>query len=245
MKPYSLLLAFFACFLVFPFYFLHASGPETFDHMTIFKSKHPPVHHPSKEEMLIDNKLKASALYFYNTQNQLVKTEYLNAGAKDGYTIYNYNVNGLQSELLYNNAGNLVEKLVYILDKQGNILRYDIYNGKGELKLTWIFDYNKGKLIEGRRVADKKVSESFSVEYGKDGNKVQNVFSDNEKMGEILYLYQGNKLKQRRQSFPNTNRQVDYFYNSQGQLTEMRFSSSEKNTANFKQVKTHVLKYSF
>lgn len=234
----------FLCIMLFSFS-IWASGPESFDHLLSYKSKNPPVSHPLVENMIVDSTNKASAHYSYNQQGQLVRSDYTSEGEKDGYTLYHYKNGVLLGQTLYNRNQEVVEKLFFTWNEQGQITRYEMQDPQGKVEMYWLFRYNARGLVSGKRMAENKVSESFVLEYQSNGNYIQKVYSANaEKLAEIHYIFENKKLKQKKQVSTGGKRQVDYIYNSQGHLIQMIFSSSNSENPSLKKIKTHVLKYS-
>lgn len=224
--------------------FLFAAGAESFDHLSIYKTNSPPSAHPVKETMMINSAIKATASYSYNSKNQLARCDYFRDGKQDGYTLYHYNEKGLNSQILYNQAGKIVEQIFFEVDDKDRVTRYEIRNEKNKLLLHWVFRYNNKGLTSGKRIVDKKVSESFVIDYQKNGDYVQKIYSENnERHGEIYYFFKDGKLFQRKQSLPTGKRQVDYVYNTKGQLTQMIFSASGEKDSVLKKVKVHLLEY--
>lgn len=231
-------------FLMFFSFSAWASGPESFDHLLAYKSKNPPSVHPLVENMIVESNNKASAYYSYNNKGQLLRSDYTREGAKDGYTLYHYKNDVLYGQTLYNQNGEMVERLFFTWDEQGRMTRYEMQNSKNEVEMYWLFRYNAKGLLSGKRMAENKVSESFVIEYQSNGNYIQKVYSGNtEKLAEIHYIFENQRLKQRKQFATGGNRQVDYIYNSKGQLIQMIFSASD-NSSILKKIKTHVLQYS-
>jgi len=220
------------------------AGPERHDHLGRYKKNNVKQIGPKQELVYKNGKLVASANYSYNNKNQLIKINYSRVNKSNGYTTLTYNHLGLIKENTYDNSGVINEEVVYKLNKKGFVIAYNVTDYQMNQNILWTFKYNNkmDRVISGKRLIEKKLSESFSIKNKGNGNFVRVLFNyKHERSGFIENIYYDQRLVKRIR-FSNTGmREIHYIYSKFGKLTSMKFYLHEKDKKLL--MKEHILKY--
>ena len=205
--------------------FLFASGPEKYDHMRKYKEQSVIQQGPSNE-VAFDKKGKkiASATYKYNKNGQLIESLYNKDQKSDGRSEYTYKDNNLKVETLYSKDDKVIEKILYSYNRQNEIRGYSVKDDQGKEVLRWKFNYSRKKLMSGKRVIKRELTEKFTVGYHKNGKIVREIFSSTgEKVGTIFSNWSNHKLIQRTKKDTTGVYKIYYHYNDKQQLVKMTF----------------------
>ncbi len=218
--------------------------PEKFDHLSVYKILPNPGNGPVREEIReAENANGIFATYEYDQKNLLIRENYFNPeGKAEGYLVHHYKSGRLQKSELFNAQNIIRETIEYKTISGGKISSYKVTDTNNQNKLSWSFQYDsKGRLISGFRVLNKDKTESFSMEY-EDNQSIQVIIdAKGEKSGSIQTLYARGKVSQRIKNYNTGIQRIDYMYDSNGRLSEMKFFNTER--GKFILVKVHKLKY--
>ncbi len=231
----------FSFLFLFSFIINLSSRSGKYDPMALYKKKSVKNLGP-KEEKIIDahnNQLIASAKYFYNKKNQLIRAQYYLGTKEDGSTTYRYSLKGLHEEVSFDNKGRVVEKIKYQLNQLDNISSYHVLNEK----IEWKFVYKNGRIRLGKRYFKKKLTEYFIFTQQRNDYRLQSLFTeDNQRIGLVKYFYKNDRLVKRIKSGNLGLRKAEHHYTPEGRLeTILLFKADAKK--NYQLNKRRVFKY--
>ena len=196
------------------------SRAEKYDPMAIYKKRHVTMIGP-KEEKLIDvrkNRVIASAKYFYNKKNQLIRAQYYLANKPDGETKYKYNLLGHHEEVSFDTNNRVVEKIRYEVDQSGNTSSYRVLKEK----IKWRFFYEGSDLRLGKRYVENKLTEYFVFTKRTKRYCLQSLFVEgNQRIGFVEYFYKKGRLVKRIKKDNLGKRKAEHYYSQDGRLKEI------------------------
>jgi len=220
------------------------AGPEIFDPLEAYKKLNTFATRPATETVTAGNATDTAE--FHYKDNLLVRANYFRLAANKkivtGHTLYAYENNRLVREQLYDAADHLAEdiELIYKKERLDKTLIHDI---RGNVKIEWRYVYDKaGKLIAGKRIVDKKTTESFRLQATPKG-VLQNIYNaKGELTSRVESLFENGLLTTRIKSGLTGARYAEYRYNANKQLIEILYHETVRGEKTF--VKKHQFEYS-
>lgn len=220
------------------------AGPEVFDPLEAYKKLNTFATRPATETVTAGNATETAE--FYYKDNLLVRAQYFRLAATKkiatGHTLYAYDNNRLVREQLFDAADNLAEdiELIYKKERLDKTLIHDV---RGNAKIEWRYVYDKaGKLVAGKRIVEKKMTESFRLQPTPKG-VLQNIYNaKGELTSRVESIFENGLLTTRVKSGLTGARYAEYHYNANKQLIEILYHETVRGEKTF--VKKHQFDYS-
>ena len=180
------------------------------------------------------------AKHRYNTQNQLIQTDYFLGKQANGKRTYIYGQNGLSKENVYNAGHDLVEIITYQTNSKGKIISYHV----APEGIHWDFKYKGSILKSGKRFThDGRKTESFTLRARNKSILVQDLFAGNgEKIASVWHIYKRNRLVKRIRKEGSGRKKAKYIYDHKGKIKEILWYDQTK-TGKFKLIRKHQFIY--
>lgn len=217
------------------------AGPEIYDPLEAYKKPNTLVSRPVTETMTQGTTSETAKFRYEN--GILVRVEYFAAkNAPAGHVVYAYDKGVLAREQLFDAAGAVTEDIRYEYTK-GRLMKALIYDVRGNANIEWHYGYDKeGKLISGRRLIDKKVTESFKIIPAAQGTTQQIYNAKGELTAQVEAVFENGLLRQRVKTGLTGTRFAEYRYNEKRQLTEIIYHETVRGEKTL--VKKHQFDYS-
>lgn len=218
-----------------------AAGPEIYDPLEIYKKANNLGSRPTSETVTQGTNAELARFKYEN--GLLVRADYF--GLKNtptGHTLYIYEKSVLVTEQLFDASGTLAEEIRYQYRKD-RLEKTLIHDVRGGARIEWHYGYDKsGKLVSGRRIIEKKVTESFKLVPGETGMVQQIYNAKGELTSRVDSLYENGLLRQRVKTGLTGTRFAEYRYNEKQQLVEIIYHDTVRGEKTF--VKKHQFDYS-
>lgn len=218
-----------------------AAGPETFDPLEAYKKANTLSARPKSETVTQGTNTETARFKYEN--GLLVRADYLNQkNIPTGYSLYEYEKGVLSREQLFDAGGNLTEDISYHY-KGGRLEKSLIHDIRGSARIEWHYGYDKdGKLVSGKRILDKKQTESFKLVPSPAGMTQHIYNAKGELTGKIESVFENGLLRQRVKTGLTGARYAEYRYNQKQQLVEIIYHETVRGEKTF--VKKHLFEYS-
>lgn len=224
------------------------AGPEIFDPLEAWKKPNAPATRPVTETVVAGS-IKEIARYRYEN-NLLSRIDYYTLGTNPvtpkeipaGYTLFEYDKNGLVREQLFDGAGNMTEEIRYQY-RAGRLEKSLIHDVRGNARIEWQYSYDKeGVLSGGRRLLAGKSTESFKI-LKTTGGWTQNIYNaKGELTSKVDSVLENGLLTHRIKSGLTGTKYADYRYNDRKLLIEIIFYDTVRGEKVL--VKKHGFEYS-
>lgn len=218
-----------------------SAGPEIFDPLEVYKKPNTLQQKPASETVTAGATTETARFTYEG--NLLVKAEYF--GAKNipaGYTTYEYEKGLLVFERLFDAAGLIAEEIRYEY-KKDKLEKSVIKDLRGNAQIEWHYSYDKeGKLAGGKRLLDRKATESFKIVHGTSGYAQHIYNTKGELTSKVEMIYENGLLRHRIKTGLTGARYAEYRYNDKNMLIEIIFHDTVRGEKTL--VKKHHFDYS-
>jgi hypothetical protein len=231
----------FAIFLSVGFTASLTAGPEIYDPLEAYKKANNLGSRPSSEKVTQGTNTEWARFSYEN--GMLVRADYFGLrNMPTGHTLYTYDNGILVAEQLFDASGILTEDIRYQYRKN-KLEKTLIHDLRGDARIEWHYGYDKaGQLVSGRRLIDKKVTESFKLVPGETGVVQQIYNAKGELTSRVDSVYENGLLRQRVKTGLTGTRFAEYRYNEKKQLIEIIYHDTVRGEKTF--VKKHQFDYS-
>lgn len=202
-----------------------------------------------KEEKVYDakGKLIYSAKYEYDENDKLIKETYFREnGAKDGETVYTYELNRVITEELFSNSGTQ-EKKVFKYSLNGDLKEILLYDTQGkEIMKCKVISFWNDLISDGEiKWLQLKESETFSLKKSSENPKIylQEVYNEKKELVSTIryFLNEKNWIVKRENIQPNSKRMSEIQYDENGKVIGFSFFNFQD--GDWKLQKKHELIY--
>ncbi len=217
------------------------AGPEVYDPLEAYKRQNNLGSRPVSETVT-QGTVNETAKFKYEA-GLLVRADYFgHKNVPAGYSLYAYEKGVLMHEQLFDAAGSLAEDIRYQYkkDKLEKSLINDI---RGNARIEWQYLYDKeGNLVGGKRIIDKKGTESFKMVRSPSGVAQHIYNAKGELTSKVESVFENGLLRYRMKSGLTGAKYAEYRYNDKKQLIEILYHETIRGEKTF--VKKHHFDYS-